>query len=75
MKKKTKIVLGKSVTIKGISSASPLKIKRRLLDLGFTKGTKIIVKKKSLLGETFLVEIRRVLFTLRGDILEFVLVE
>lgn len=75
MKKQTSWAPKKIFTIKGISDCAPLKLKRRLFDLGFTYGIKIIVKRNSLLGKTCLVELRGVLLTLRRDILNFVLVE
>ena len=66
--------VGKCVEIDKISQQAPTKIKRRLLDLGFTKGVKIRVLKKSLLKEDILIEIRNFTLTIRRDIAQYILV-
>ena len=53
--------------------ASP-KLRRRLLELGFTRGQKLRVRRKSILGQTYLVEIRGYILTLRKNIMQFVVV-
>lgn len=45
--------------------ALPVKIKRRLLDFGFTNGTKVTVLKKSRLGGVFLLELRGFVLSLK----------
>lgn len=67
--------LGHFATICGFADSTPIKIKRRLLDLGFTKGQKIKVVRKSTLGKDYMVELRYFTLTLRGDILRYILVE
>ena len=62
-------------TIAGFDKNIALKVKRRLLELGFTRGQKIKIINKSLLKRTYLIELRSVLLTLRYDILKYILVE
>lgn len=50
-------------------------VKRRLLDLGFTKGEKIRVVGKSLLKKAYLIEIRGYTLTLKKDIVSCILVD
>lgn len=65
----------KYFTIIGFDKNIVLKVKRRLLELGFTKGQKIKIVNKSLLKMSYLIELRSVLLTLRYDILKYILVE
>lgn len=65
----------KYFTIVGFDKNIVLKVKRRLLELGFTKGQKIKIVNKSLLKMSYLIELRSVLLTLRYDILKYILVE
>lgn len=60
--------------VKGISPTANLKIKRRLLELGFTRGQKVKVVRKSLLGKAYLVEIRGFTLTVRRDIAGLVII-
>ena len=69
------IKMGSYVDISGFSENTPTKIKRRLLDLGFTNGQKIRTIRKSALGKDFMVEIRNFILTLRWDLLKYILVE
>ncbi|MCI8554975.1 MAG: ferrous iron transport protein A [Clostridia bacterium] len=62
---------GQYTTIKGISVLAPIKIKRRLLELGFTRGVKARVVRKSLLGNAYMIELRGYTLTLRKDIVSF----
>ncbi len=61
---------GKTYQIEKIDEKSPIKIKRRLLDLGFTSGQKVRAVRKSLLGKAFLVEIRGYTLSLRSSVAE-----
>lgn len=75
MKNLLNVKLGQCGVIDGFANNLPEKIKRRLLDLGFTKGQKIKVVRKSTLGNDYMVELRYFTLTLRGDILRYILVE
>ena len=66
---------GEQREVKEISSDAPFKIKRRLLELGFTKKTKVKVHRKSLLGQAYMVELRGFILSMKKDILRFILVE
>ncbi len=59
---------GKLQTIRGISGQAPLKIKRRLLELGLTIGQKVKVLRRSLAGGVLLIEVRGYTLSLRRDI-------
>lgn len=61
--------------IEGISNNAPLRIKRRLLELGFTSGTKVRVLRKSLIGQAYLVELRGFTLSMRKDILAYLNVD
>ena len=50
-------------------------VKRRLLDLGFTKGQKIRLIGRSLLKKAYLIEIRGYTLTLKKDIVSCILVD
>ena len=65
--------MGQYQTIVGLSCGSE-KIKRRLLELGFTRGEKVRVVRKSLLGKVRLVEIRGYTLSLRQDITKGIIV-
>lgn len=66
--------VGKLYTIKGISENAPIKIKRRILELGFTRGQGVKIIRKSLLGKAFLIEIRGFILTIRKNIAELILI-
>ena len=66
---------GKYVLIKTFQNDTPIKIKRRLLDLGFTPGQKVRILRKSILKKVFLVEIRKFVLSLRREIVQYILVE
>lgn len=74
MEKLTSIKKGKYSQIEKISDDAPLRIKRRLLELGFTKGEKARVVRKSLLSHAYLVEIRGYTLSVRKDIAGYVIV-
>ncbi len=65
--------LGKVYKIQNINDIAPIKIFRRLFDLGFTCGQRVKLVRKSLLGKACLIEIRGFTLSLRSDIAEFVL--
>lgn len=70
MDKLTNIKIGKTYTILGFEKSMMFKFKRRLLDLGFTKGERIVFYRKSLLGKTYLVGIRGYILSLRDTIVK-----
>ncbi|MBP3344828.1 MAG: ferrous iron transport protein A [Clostridia bacterium] len=61
--------------IEKVDESAPLKIKRRLLELGFTKGQKIRVVEKSLSKQTFLVELRGYCLSMRKNLASYIVVE
>jgi len=74
----TKLIDGKInklYSIFGISQNAPHKIKRRILELGFTRGQKIKIIRKSLLGKAYLIELRGFILTIRKDIANFIEIE
>ena len=66
--------IGKPYRIAGFENA-PVKIRRRLLELGLTKGQKIVLSRKSLLGKALLVDVRGYCLSLRSDVAKVVMVE
>lgn len=68
----TSAKINKTYIIENISELTSLKIKRRLLELGFTKGKKIKLLRKSLLGKAYLIEIRGYTLTLKKQIATFI---
>ncbi len=62
-------------SISSISDNATFKIKRRLLELGFTPDTKVRILRKSLLGQAYLVEIRGFVLSMRKEILTNVLIK
>ncbi len=75
MDKLSKIKMNKSYLLNGFTNSLPLKLKRRLLDLGFTRGEKVVFCNKSLLGKTYLVQIRGVMLSLRDQIVKGLILE
>ena len=75
MEKLNNCKVGQIKRIVAISADAPFKIKLRLLELGFTNGQRIKLAKKSLFGDTFLVEIRGYCLSMRKNIADFVFVE
>lgn len=63
------------VKIIGFSQNISLKIKRRLLELGFVKDTIITLTEKSFLNEVLLVELNGYCLSLRSDIAKHIIVE
>ena len=66
--------VGNFEKVQGVAPLAPIKIKRRLLELGFTKGQSVKVVRKSLIGKTFLVELRGYTLTLRQDVAKLILI-
>ena len=58
-----------------IDKKAPLKTRRRLAELGFTSGQLLKVERKSLFGETFLIEIRGTCLSIRKNLAQFLIVE
>lgn len=59
----------------GFSQDISLKIKRRLLELGFVKDTIITLSQKSFLNEVLLIELNGYCLSLRSDIAKCIIVE
>ncbi len=55
MKNMLEIKLGKCVSIVKVSAEAPIKIRRRSLDFGFTKGQRLRTLFKSTLGKDYIV--------------------
>lgn len=75
MDKLTELKHGGYRKIVVIDGAAPAKVKRRLLELGFTSGQMIKVVKKSILGETYLIELRGYCISMRKSLAQFLIVE
>ena len=75
MDKLTSLKIGVYARILNIDEKATLKVKRRLLELGFTHGQKVRVIRKSILGQTYLVQIRGYLLSMRKSLAEFLVVE
>jgi Fe2+ transport system protein FeoA len=67
--------LKKVYKITGYEDYSDKKVLRRLLEFGFVKGTNFVISYKSLLGDTFLVEVRGYTLSLRNKFLSYLKVE
>ena len=68
----SKCKIGKIYEIENISNLCPMKIKRRLYDLGFLNKTKIKVLKKSLFGGVLLLEMRGYILSLKKSIAVYI---
>lgn len=66
---------GKQFYVNSIKDECSYAIKRRLLDLGFTKGQAVRKIKTSLLNKVVLVEIRGYLLSLKSIIADYILLE
>lgn len=66
------VKIGKLYELIGVNYNAPLKIRRRILELGFTNGQKVKVIRKSLLGKAYLVELRGFTLTIRKDIAQLI---
>ncbi len=65
--------IGETVTIKKVEGQGPFK--RRILDMGLTKGTELFVRKVAPLGDPIQVSLRGYELTIRKDDAESILVE
>lgn len=75
MKKLTEIKNGGYHKLVVVDKKAPQKVRRRLAELGFTSGQLIKVERRSLLGETYLIEIRGAYLSVRKNLAEFLIVE
>lgn len=75
MKKLTEIKNGGYHKLVVVDKKAPLKVRRRLAELGFTSGQLLKIERKSLLGETYLIEVRGSFLSVRKDLAKFLIVE
>ncbi len=67
--------IGQRASINGINEKASLKLRRRLLELGFTHGQVVKLDKKSLLSHAFLVELRGYVLSIKREIASLIMVE
>lgn len=60
--------------IMGFDQNLDLKIKQRLLELGFVSGANISIQQKSILGDVLLVNVNNYLMAIRKDIAKYIIV-
>jgi len=70
-----KVKCGQYFNVAGFSSDAPFKFKRRLLELGFTSGQRVCLKRKSCFKKAYLIEIRGYTLSLRRTLAEYILLE
>lgn len=73
MKTLREVACGQTVTVKKLSSAGP--VKRRIMDMGITKGVSIYVRKVAPLGDPIEVTVRGYELSLRKADAEMIEVE
>ena len=73
MKTLREVACGQTVTVKKLSGAGP--VKRRIMDMGITKGVSIYVRKVAPLGEPIEVTVRGYELSLRKADAEMIEVE
>ena len=73
MKTLREVACGQTVTVKKLSGASP--VKRRIMDMGITKGVSIYVRKVAPLGDPIEVTVRGYELSLRKADAEMIEVE
>lgn len=73
MKKLREVACGQTVTVKKLSGAGP--VKRRIMDMGITKGVSIYVRKVAPLGDPIEVTVRGYELSLRKADAEMIEVE
>ena len=73
MKTLREVACGQSVTVKKLSGAGP--VKRRIMDMGITKGVSIYVRKVAPLGDPIEVTVRGYELSLRKADAEMIEVE
>lgn len=65
------LIIGQKAVVKSVSSSNKI-FKRRLLDMGITKGTEVVIKKISPLGDPVDVFVRGYELCLRRDDLKLI---
>lgn len=73
MKTLKEVAVGQTVTVKKLSGASP--VKRRIMDMGITKGVEVYVRKVAPLGDPVEVTVRGYELSLRRADAEMIEVE
>ena len=73
MKTLKEVAVGQTVTVKKLSGAGP--VKRRIMDMGITKGVEVYVRKVALLGDPVEVTVRGYELSLRRADAEMIEVE
>ena len=73
MKTLKEVAVGQTVTVKKLSGAGP--VKRRIMDMGITKGVEVYVRKVAPLGEPVEVTVRGYELSLRKADAEMIEVE
>ena len=73
MKTLKEVAVGQTVTVKKLSGAGP--VKRRIMDMGITKGVEVYVRKVSPLGDPVEVTVRGYELSLRRADAEMIEVE
>lgn len=73
MKTLKEVAVGQTVTVKKLSGAGP--VKRRIMDMGITKGVEVYVRKVAPLGDPVEVTIRGYELSLRRADAEMIEVE
>ena len=73
MKTLKEVAVGQTVTVKKLSGAGP--VKRRIMDMGITKGVEVFVRKVAPLGDPVEVTVRGYELSLRRADAEMIEVE
>lgn len=73
MKTLKEVAVGQTVTVKKLSGAGP--VKRRIMDMGITKGVEVYVRKVAPLGDPVEVTVRGYELSLRRTDAEMIEVE
>ena len=73
MKTLKEVAVGQTVTVKKLSGAGP--VKRRIMDMGITKGVEVYVRKVAPLGDPVEVTVRGYALSLRRADAEMIEVE
>ena len=73
MKTLKEVACGKTVTVKKITGEGP--VKRRIMDMGITKGVEVFVRKVAPLGDPVEVTVRGYVLSLRKADAEMIQVE
>ena len=73
MNKLKEVAVGQTVTVKKLSGAGP--VKRRIMDMGITKGVEVYVRKVAPLGDPVEVTVRGYELSLRRADAEMIEVE